>query len=136
MDTENDSHGLVRERGNGHSAEEFWGAKDSLRRHAELNKMASNEATPLLGSGSGSGSSQEDNEERTETEWAGHADFEGLTWWHKPSVRIAISVPESKLISTDVLATGPILLPHVGHGRNLSPKTEPNPTTRMPGVLY
>ncbi len=62
---------------------EYWGAKDSLRRNAGLNKRASDEVTPLLGDGQGD---DVDNNRRG-SEWEGHADFEGLTWWHKPSVR-------------------------------------------------
>jgi hypothetical protein len=138
MYSENGLQGGVRERGNGRNAEEIWGAKHSLRRNAGLDKIATTEATPLLGSGSGSesGSSQADNEERTETEWAGHADFEGLTWWHKPSVSIPTVVPEFKLISADVLAAGPVLSLHTGHRRDTGPETQPDSTTRMPGVLY
>ncbi len=79
------SKGWVRERSNRHNDEEVWGARESLRRNAGLNKISVDEITPLLDSGSGS--ERESGEERTEMEWAGHADFEGLTWWHKPSVR-------------------------------------------------
>lgn len=93
MDNENESQGGARERSSGRHDGEVWGAKDSLRRNAGLNKISSDEATPLLDSGSGSYG--EDSEDRTEIEWAGNADFEGLTWWHKPSVRIAIHVPNS-----------------------------------------
>jgi len=109
------SQGGVSERSNGRDDEEIWGARESLRRNAGLNKIPVDEITPLLDSGSGS--EREYEEDRTETEWAGHADFEGLTWWHKPSVRTTINVHEFKLMSTDVLATGPVLPPHTRHGR-------------------
>ncbi|KAA8569928.1 hypothetical protein EYC84_002267 [Monilinia fructicola] len=65
----------------------IWGAKDSLKRHAKGRKSiisSSSEESPLLGhdrarEGEGSEGSEE-------TSWEGHADFMGLTWWHKPSV--------------------------------------------------
>jgi hypothetical protein len=119
MDNQNESQSRVRERSNGRYDGELWGAKDSLRRNAGLDKRSNGENTPLLDSGSSS--EQEDSEDRTETEWAGNADFEGLTWWHKPSVRITVHVPEFKLISTDVLAAGPLLPSHTRHGRHPGP---------------
>jgi len=91
MDSENESQNGVRERSNGRNDGEIWGAKDSLRRNAGLNKTTLNEVTPLLGGGSGS---SQDGEERMESGWAGHADFEGLSWRHKPSVRILMLVFE------------------------------------------
>ncbi|KUJ14234.1 MFS general substrate transporter [Mollisia scopiformis] len=61
---------------------EFWGAKDSLRRNAGLHKRASDEVTPLLADGQGN----DGDNSRRGREWEGHADYEGLTWWHKPSM--------------------------------------------------
>jgi hypothetical protein len=66
-----------------HAHQEYWGAKDSLRRNAGMRKRASDEATPLLGDRQGN----DNDNSRRGSEWEGHADFEGLTWWHKPSVR-------------------------------------------------
>jgi hypothetical protein len=73
----------VRERNGGRTGGENWGAKDSLRRNAEIYKGADDEVTPLLASG---GSEEDDNDDRRSTEWEGHADFDGLPWWRKPSV--------------------------------------------------
>ncbi|CZR64024.1 related to tetracycline-efflux transporter [Phialocephala subalpina] len=60
---------------------EYWGAKDSLRRNAGLHKQASDEVTPLLAGGQG----DQDNNRRG-SEWEGHADYDGLTWRHRPSM--------------------------------------------------
>jgi hypothetical protein len=90
MNNQNESEGGVRERSNGRHDEEIWGARGSLRRNAGLNKISSDEITPLLDSESRP--SEEDGDNQTETEWAGHADFEGVTWWRKPSVGIIILV--------------------------------------------
>ena len=76
---------VVRERNTGKNGGENWGAKDSLRRNAELYKGANDEVTPLLASGSGN-SDADDNDDRKSSEWEGHVDFEGVTWWRKPSV--------------------------------------------------
>jgi hypothetical protein len=92
MDNQTESQSRVRERSNGRHDGEIWGAKDSLRRNAGLDKRSDGENTPLLDSGSSS--EQEESEDRTEAEWAGHADFEGLSWRHKPSVRIIIPLRE------------------------------------------
>lgn len=91
MDNQNEFQSGIRERSNGRNDEEVWGAKDSLRRNAGLKTPSNNEITPLLDSGSGG--SEDDSEDRTVTEWAGHADFEGLTWRHKPSVGIPHTFP-------------------------------------------
>jgi hypothetical protein len=91
MDNQNEFQGGIRERSNGRNDEEIWGAKDSLRRNVGLHKTSANdEITPLLDSGNGSpeDDAEDDGEDRTVTEWAGHADFEGLSWRHKPSVRM------------------------------------------------
>lgn len=61
---------------------EYWGAKDALKKNAGLRKRA-DEDTPLLGDGQGN----DNDNSRRGSEWEGHADFEGLTWWHTPSVR-------------------------------------------------
>lgn len=67
-----------------------WGAKNSLRRVADRNKLRGHEeATPLLAGGrdddhSGYGDARERG--RAAHEWEGQADYEGLTWWHRPSV--------------------------------------------------
>jgi hypothetical protein len=74
-----------RERNSGNTSGENWGAKTSLRRNAELYKDADDEVTPLLASGSGS-SNTDYNDDRRSSEWEGHADFEGVKWWRKPSV--------------------------------------------------
>ncbi|KAE9370812.1 MFS general substrate transporter [Stipitochalara longipes BDJ] len=84
MDNQNEAQSGVRERSTGRYDEEIWGAKDSLRRNAGIKKISDDEITPLLDSGSGR--PEEDSKDRTEREWAGHADFEGLTWWHRPSM--------------------------------------------------
>jgi hypothetical protein len=133
MDNQDGSQSGVRERSTGRYDEEVWGAKDSLRRNAGMNKISTDEVTPLLDSGSGS--SEEDSEDRTVTEWAGHADFEGVTWWRKPSVRTKKSiVPESKLISVDVLATGPFLPPHTCHWRHHGPQAQLDFVPCMPRI--
>ncbi|KAE8442992.1 hypothetical protein EG329_002455 [Mollisiaceae sp. DMI_Dod_QoI] len=64
------------------TSREYWGAKDSLRRNAALNKRATDEVTPLLDDGQG----DDIDNNRRDSEWEGHADYEGLTWWHKPSM--------------------------------------------------
>ena len=119
MDSQNGSQGGVRERSNGRHDGEIWGAKDSLKRNAGMNKISSDEITPLLDSGSGS--SEGDGEDQTETVWAGYADFEGVTWWHKPSVGITIPVAGFKLICVDALVNRPLLPPHACDGRYLGP---------------
>lgn len=79
--------------GDGHphnedTAQDIWGAKNSLRRHAGLDrKQGDSEVTPLLASGSGSSTSGSTvREDGGAPQWEGHADFEGLSWRHKPSV--------------------------------------------------
>ena len=52
-------------------------AQRSLRRHAGLENA--DEGTPLLRNGDTAGAGNP-------TEWEGHADFEGLPWYRKPSV--------------------------------------------------
>ncbi|OWP02497.1 hypothetical protein B2J93_2705 [Marssonina coronariae] len=71
-----------------------WGAENSLRRHAAdagWKPLGSDEVTPLLASGStspsgtGHGDGNENGNGKTQ-EWEGYADYDGLTWWHKPSM--------------------------------------------------
>jgi hypothetical protein len=88
MDNQDGTNVGVRERSGGRRDEDIWGAKDSLRRNAGLNRISSDEITPLLDSGSGN--SEDGRSDNTMGEWAGSADFEGLGWRHKPSVRTTV----------------------------------------------
>jgi len=133
MDNENETPGGLRERGIGGSSPEIWGAKDSLRKHKGLDNITSSEVSPLLGSGSGS---SQDGEERRESQWAGFADYEGLTWRHKPSVRTPFISVGSKLMSVDILADRPILPPDACYGRYHGPKAQLDTTARVPAVFY
>ncbi len=71
-----------------------------LRRNANSSKKAlDGETAPLLGSGSGTSSDAESEHGSIrehgsigEHEWEGHADFDGLTWWHTPSVSCLASI--------------------------------------------
>ncbi|KAL3426899.1 membrane protein [Phlyctema vagabunda] len=79
---------FVRERNVDEEGEESdgrWGAQAALARAAGYNKHANAEERPLLADSDSTGP-ELGRTETVETEWAGHADFEGLTWWHKPSV--------------------------------------------------
>lgn len=58
-----------------------WDAVGSLKRNA---KRPSDEVTPLLDNGRGSSADRGNGPQ--EPPWEGAADFEGLTWLHKPSV--------------------------------------------------
>ena len=62
-----------------------WDAVGSLKRNA---KRPADEVTPLLGNNAGS--SEDGGIEATvPEEWEGNADYDGLTWWHRPSVSLA-----------------------------------------------
>lgn len=50
----------------------------------------SSEESPLLGRDNHSDSGKGNN---GETPWNGHADFEGLSWWRRPSVRYNHDIP-------------------------------------------
>ncbi len=81
MDNENDV--ITSQRSNGQNGGDTWGARDSLRRNAGLDKKTDDESTPLLGSGEAT----ESREGRIgEGEWEGYADFTGLPFWKTPSV--------------------------------------------------
>jgi hypothetical protein len=58
-----------------------WNAAGSLKRNA---KRPDDEVTPLLDDGGSS--SDDDGNGSSEPQWEGFTDFEGLTWWHRPSV--------------------------------------------------
>jgi hypothetical protein len=76
-----------RQRSTSTNGQKDWGARGSLRRNAGLDKGLDDEVTPLLGNGeSSSGASGDGSGGRHE--WEGAADFEGLTWWHTPSVSL------------------------------------------------
>jgi hypothetical protein len=80
MDNEReyDGEGHVRQERSGSGN---WDAVGSLKRNA---KRPDDEVTPLLANG---GDSSEDAENGVaQPEWEGFADFEGLTWWYRPSV--------------------------------------------------
>lgn len=64
----------------GHSGTQAYG-----ERNDRDDKRTNTEQSPLLGADAGS-SSGLTRSGTADTEWAGYADFEGLTWWHKPSV--------------------------------------------------
>merc|ERR1712093_610998 len=71
------------------TGKDIWGAKNSLRRHAGLDKkQRDSEVTPLLASGSSASDSTNNGrgDGGEESDWEGHADFEGLNWRHKPSM--------------------------------------------------
>jgi len=80
-----------------------WDAAGSLKRNA---KRPDDEVTPLLGNSGGS--SEDGSNELQEHQWEGFADFEGVTWRHRPSVSSAPDV-ETHVPFTDtstaVLAT-------------------------------
>lgn len=113
----------------------IWGAKDSLKRHAKGRKSitsSSSEESPLLGhdrarEGEGSEGSEE-------TSWEGHADFMGLTWWHKPSVcYLQFTLVQYILIDppSGVLAFVSFLSLSSRSRRNHCTKTQSYPYSRM-----
>ncbi len=87
MDGSRDIQGAGPDGNNDHATTEIWGAKNSLRSLAGLDKkLARGETTPLLGNGSGSDSDNGNNGDSSSLVWQGDADFEGLSWRKKPSV--------------------------------------------------
>ena len=123
----------VRERSSGRTGGENWGARDSLRRNAELYKGADDEVTPLLASG---GSEEDDNGDRRSTEWEGHADFEGLPWWRKPSVSSFRSFCERILMAIGVLVITPILPLISRNWWHCRSETQSHPKSHMRRVLH
>lgn len=94
MNSDSDTADTVRGGSNGDTdtGKDIWGAKNSLRRHAGLDKkQRDSEVTPLLASGSSASDSTNNGrgDGGEESDWEGHADFEGLNWRHKPSVSCA-----------------------------------------------
>ena len=61
-----------------------WDAMGSLKRNA---KRPDDEVRPLLGNARDS--SEDSGDTSQEPQWEGFADFEGLTWWYRPSVSLA-----------------------------------------------
>jgi hypothetical protein len=61
-----------------------WDAVGSLKRNA---KRPDDEVTPLLGNAGDS--SEAGGNASQEPQWDGFEDFEGLTWWYRPSVSLA-----------------------------------------------
>jgi hypothetical protein len=86
--------GSVREQAGGDNGN--WDAVGTLKRIA---KRPDDEVTPLLGNSGGS--SDEGGNAPTIPEWEGNADYEGLTWWHRPSVSLVHDV--NKVPSTELL---------------------------------
>ena len=123
----------VRERSSGRTGGENWGARDSLRRNAELYKGADDEVTPLLASG---GSEEDDNGDRRSTEWEGHADFEGLPWWRKPSVSLFYNSCEHILMAIGVLVITPILPLISRNWWHCRSETQSHPKSHMRRVLH
>lgn len=84
MDTEReDGEGQgLRNRGDAQSPGSAvnWGAADSLRNATR----SADEITPLLDNNT----SEDDGKRSGEPEWEGFAEFEGLSWWHRPSVSL------------------------------------------------
>ena len=112
-----------------------WSAEDSLRRNAGLNKVADEEVTPLLGNG---GRSSEDNRDtpRRDSEWDGNVDFEGLTWWHRPSVSWIRFFCDSVLMNTGLLVITTILpLCHCFRWHT-GPKAQPHPISCLPRIPH
>lgn len=91
MANENELQDGVRDRSNRKSPGEYWGAANSLRRNAGMPKSTDGESSPLLGNGSGSGSDAEHIRDSNDFQWEGSADFDGLTWWTRPSVSVTIN---------------------------------------------
>jgi len=50
------------------------------------------ERAPLLGAAGGLGGSAGSEAEGDSSEWFGTADFRGLPWWKRPSVRVSRSI--------------------------------------------
>jgi hypothetical protein len=123
----------VPKRNGGKTAGENWGAKDSLRRNAELYKTADDEVTPLLASGD---REEEDNDDRRSTEWEGHADFDGLPWWRKPSVSSFRSSCGHILTAIGVLAITPILSLISRNWWHCRSETQSHPKSHMRRVLH
>jgi len=131
MDTEADA---LRQPNDTQTGGKSWGAQDSLRRNARLDMAADDsEATPLLGNGGSSAGSSVN--ETGGQEWEGAADFEGLTWWHTPSVSDPLSwAAISILMLVDVVVTSPFLHVLPRGRRSHGPETQPHPRTRMPEI--
>ncbi|PQE31538.1 tetracycline-efflux transporter protein [Rutstroemia sp. NJR-2017a WRK4] len=71
--------------GRDEGGQKYWGAREALRNHTKGYKSrTTSEVSPLLGNDATSSRTGDGGSE--EPVWEGHADFEGLTWWHKPSV--------------------------------------------------
>lgn len=84
QDREYEEEGPLRGQGQAGSDSEHWDAIGSLKRNA---KRPDDELTPLLGNSGGSSENSENGP--TIPEWEGNADYEGLTWWYRPSVSLA-----------------------------------------------
>lgn len=98
MVNENEYESAAGMRDDGQLGDRNWGAEDSLRGNLPSLDRNVDEATPLLGNGAASGINSADNGHTTEVEWEGYADFEGLSWWRRPSVSCTfpLSIPELK----------------------------------------
>ena len=84
MATEPDFESDTIQRHDNGQMSETWVTQNPSRRNASLKKDVNDEVTPWLGNGdstSGSGGNGP-----AEIQWDGHADYEGLNWWHRPSV--------------------------------------------------
>lgn len=114
-----------------------WDAVGSLKRHA---KRPDDEVTPLLAGGSGS--SDDGATAPQEREWQGLADFEGLKWWHRPSVSWAQLVarfhPKYSYLADDipqVVLVTPFLLPlRPRIRRHHRAETQPHPLPHLPRI--
>jgi hypothetical protein len=93
---ENDGAGPLRQR-----TERFGATQGNLRALDEVRRSAkgpSDEASPLLGQSGGS--SGDGTNGPAVPEWEGKADYDGLPWWQRPSVRSAY--PIDRVARTDV----------------------------------
>lgn len=86
MDSDSEYSADARGRGDNGASGQDWGATDSLRRNARLDRKLDDEVTPLLANGGERSDSGDESSATANKAWDGNADFEGLAWWQRPSV--------------------------------------------------
>ncbi len=131
MVNENEYESAAGVRDDGQLGDGNWGAEDSRNNLPSLDRKV-DEATPLLANGGSSGINSAVDGHTIEVEWEGYADFEGLSWWRRPSVSWTFSYPNSDLTATGLLAPTSILPVRPCCRRNHRSKAQPCPITRMP----
>lgn len=104
-------------------------------------RKVDDEDTPLLSRTDDDLTIAEDDSQDDGPSWSGERDFEGKTWWNKPSVRIgflhAVTVGAllSPMVYTIGLLAATTVLPfHPRIRRHSRPQAQPHPHSPMPGI--